>query len=43
MQWIMLMKSLIVKSGESKVEKGPATEPEKADGIIKKIVSVKIV
>lgn len=28
--------------GESKVEKGPATEPEKADGVIKKIVSVKI-
>lgn len=30
------------ETGESKVEKGPATEPEKADGIIKKIVSVKI-
>lgn len=28
--------------GESKVEKGPATDPEKADGFIKKIVSVKI-
>lgn len=28
--------------GESKVEKGPATDPEKADGVIKKIVSVKI-
>lgn len=30
------------EGGESKVEKGPATEPEKADGVIKKIVSVKI-
>ena len=30
------------ETGESKVEKGPATEPEKADGVIKKIVSVKI-
>ena len=30
------------ETGESKVEKGPATEPEKADGFIKKIVSVKI-
>lgn len=30
------------ETGESKVEKGPATESEKADGIIKKIVSVKI-
>lgn len=30
------------ETGESKVEKGPATEPEKADAIIKKIVSVKI-
>lgn len=28
--------------GESKVEKGPATDPEKADRFIKKIVSVKI-
>ena len=30
------------EGGESKVEKGPATEPEKADGVIKKIVSVKV-
>lgn len=31
------------KTGESKVEKGPATDPEKADdGKIKKIVSVKV-
>ena len=30
------------ETGESKVEKGPATEPEKDDGFIKKIVSVKI-
>ncbi len=29
-------------TGESKVEKGPATDPEKADGVIKKIVSVKV-
>lgn len=29
-------------TGESKVEKGPATDPEKADRVIKKIVSVKV-